>query len=112
MKCPGGDDGNGCEMPEYCIASIGEPGKDGNACPVTCPQKCSHEEMSCWGGKDNNDCTMPDFCIPMKGALGNDGTECSVSCPMKCGLRRCHAMVDLTIMDVHMVTFAGLPKVN
>ena len=24
MKCPGGDDGNGCEMPEYCISSYGK----------------------------------------------------------------------------------------
>ena len=24
MNCPGGDDGNGCEMPEFCISSIGK----------------------------------------------------------------------------------------
>merc|ERR1712008_263492 len=85
MNCPGGDDGNGCEMPEFCISSIGEHVKDGNECPVTCPQKCSHEEMPCWGGKDANDCTMPDYCIPMKGGpLDKDGMECSVQCPVQC----------------------------
>ena len=24
INCPGGDDGNGCEMPEFCISSIGK----------------------------------------------------------------------------------------
>ena len=24
MNCPGGDDGNGCEMQEICISSIGK----------------------------------------------------------------------------------------
>jgi hypothetical protein len=24
MNCPGGDDGNGCEMPEFCISSFGK----------------------------------------------------------------------------------------
>ena len=24
MNCPGGDDGYGCEMPEFCISSIGK----------------------------------------------------------------------------------------
>merc|ERR1740129_955484 len=112
MSCPGGYEGNGCMMPDFCISSFGETGKDGNECPVTCPQKCGPEEMSCWGGKDPNECTMPDFCIPMKGNPGHDGTECQVSCPVKCGAEEMSAMVDLTIMAVNMVTFAGPPKVN
>merc|ERR1712226_261212 len=81
MSCVGGDEGNGCMIPDFCISTIGELGKDGNECVPMCPQKCSPDQMSCWGGKDGNDCPMPDICIPMKGGpVGKDGMECPVMC--------------------------------
>ena len=62
IHCPGeGEDANGCPTPDFCMPVTPD-------CPnVSCPVKCSPDEMTCPGGLDHNWCPMPDTCIPMKG---------------------------------------------
>ena len=73
MMCPGGEDPNGCMMPETCIPSKGTTlifnhavlkliihiikgpmGKDGMDCPAYCPATCSMDQQMCPGGHDSN----------------------------------------------------------
>ena len=86
MMCPGGEDPNGCMMPETCIPSkgtilifnlavlrliiiLGPMGKDGVECPAHCPMHCGMDEIMCPGGEDFNGCMRPDHCI-------SKGSEC------------------------------------
>ena len=49
------------------LFTLGQPGFDGNECPVSCPTKCDGDDMHCYGGSDFNGCANGDFCMPSKG---------------------------------------------
>ena len=89
MMCPGGEDPNGCMMPESCMPSkgtisivnlavltlitiLGPMGKDGVECPAHCPVNCGMDDVMCPGHMDDNGCMMPDHCIP-------NGSECPMA---------------------------------
>ena len=70
LRCPGGEDDNGCPMPDFCMPVTPN-------CPhVSCPVKCSPGDMVCHGGQDQHGCPKPDTCMPMKG--GNDSFQLSM----------------------------------
>ena len=65
LKCWGGRDGNGCEMPGNC-RSIHSGQWDNNGfveCPANCDVHCDDDEFRCPGGSYPNGCNKPDICL-------------------------------------------------
>ena len=52
-------------MPETCMPMT--KGNDGMVCPVSCPVKCTDDQMSCDGGMDENGCKKPNTCVANQG---------------------------------------------
>ena len=64
LRCWGGRDWNGCEMPGSCKPIFnGQWDRYGNQCPETCDVQCADDEMRCSGGEYPNGCRVPDICI-------------------------------------------------
>jgi hypothetical protein len=81
LTCPGGQDWNGCQMPDTCqwmpkgikynchtwylkvIITLLYLHTDGTCVPQ-CPATCAPVEMMCPKGLDSNQCPMADYCMP------------------------------------------------
>merc|ERR1719266_2924179 len=60
-SCWGGEDANGCPMPDTCIpVPTGAAGE----CATYCPMNCMAGTVKCPGLADANGCPMPDTCAP------------------------------------------------
>jgi hypothetical protein len=82
LTCPGGQDWNGCQMPDTCqwmpkgikynchtwylkvVITLLYLHTDGTQCMPQCPATCAPDQQMCPKGLDSNQCPVADTCMP------------------------------------------------
>jgi hypothetical protein len=81
MSCWGGQDHEGCAMPDTCMPSKGTS----DECPAECPTpSCGRNEMPCQD-MSTNGCPSKGYCMPFEAT-----SKCNAFCPVNCGPDEMH----------------------